>query len=59
MAELRCEVVPAAGGHRYRIFDQSKLLLESGTFKLSEDAKRCGQHIAGDPLAVFDFLKRI
>jgi hypothetical protein len=58
VTDLKVVTKPHGSGYRYAIKNGGHVLLVSGLFQNEEDARHCGDHIAGDPAALFDFLKR-
>lgn len=54
--ELRVETWADKTGHRYKIMHGDECLLVSGHFHLERDARSCGEHIASDPVSLFDFI---
>ena len=56
--ELKAVVVPDGTSFRYRIMQGTECLLTSGKFLFEADARSCGEHIASDPVSLFDFIGR-
>ena len=55
---LKVNVEGHRGGYRYAVIQAEKTLITSGVFHCEADARRCGDHVARDPKALFDFLER-
>lgn len=56
--DLRVVTEPHQGGYRYAVLQGAQTLITSGVFHFEADARRCGDHVASDPKALFDFLER-